>query len=296
MPVRVVLVDFTILRLAKWKTSFKSFMVALFPFSNSHKSGLIEIMFSAKPFDTMHNMFSIVRSNDDKCSHLTCVLFGVFGTPFLRGAHLSAGFSARSIPKFCDTSSLFGFFTLLVAKMRDARTFTAFRTSLCAKPYETYLLSGCRAMSQSPVRGLSIESDVKALVVKGLDLIKPVLLTFKQKWGKDKLDDLENEGVFTVLVESSLQLSVFMFIVSKFSEVASFASKQVYRTANIHATCCNVNNLIYATGGGDSLSVHASKLLRFSALSCVLPGSQGNSRSYPMISQVLGNNLIIHSF
>src|SRR5258708_1380400 len=259
MPVRVVLVDCTILRLAKWKTSFKSFMVALFPFSNSHKSGLIEIMFSAKPFDTMHNMFSIVRSNDDKCSHLTCVLFGVFGTPFLRGAHLSAGFSARSIPKFCDTSSLFGFFTLLVAKMRDARTFTAFRTSLCAKPYETYLLSGCRAMSQSQVRGLSIESDVKTLVVKWLELIKPVLLSLKKEWGKDKLNYLKKEGIFTLLVESSLQLSVLMFIASKFSAMASFASKQIDCTTDIHATCYNVNNAIYATGSGDRMSIHAPK-------------------------------------
>ena len=169
-------------------------------------------MFSAKLADTSNNIFGTIGRRDDEGFHAACINLRCVCMPCLTNADLGAGFFTHGMSKFC----------------------------------KAYLLAGFRGKRW--LVGSAI--NVKSALSKGLERIKPILFTLKQKRGEHQFHYFEGKGLLAILIPSVLQRLGVMLIVSECMKMLCATVTKINSTSNVE---------LASSGTGDAVNARCSR-------------------------------------
>src|SRR5216683_1998970 len=107
---------------------------------------------------------------------------------------------------------------------------------------------------------------IKALLPKGIELLKPVLFSCGQGYRQNQFQDFEGKSVGAIFIPGCLQFWVMVLIALKIAEMSVAAAIKVYRATNVDFSGNSTGDAVNARCGGyGRMRVHLLDLLnRFS--------------------------------
>jgi hypothetical protein len=220
------------------EASLPAFMSFVLTSGNIDEVTGLKLMLTAKLFHAMNKVFSTIRGDDDEIT-----------SPCFSGKRLYAS----------QVFSLEG--GKRVIQALHPHKFTGYLTVLFASRCYALFLKCFRRALQTQSRTCNA-GDVEALMTKGTEFVKPVLLSRSQKFGDEhQFYHFKGKGRFPVLVPGALQLGIPMDIATKLTAMFFPAPVQTYSTANIHLVINGTGNPVDARGVRDASGTHRSNCL-----------------------------------